>query len=174
MTRAMRMLSLLTAAAATAGCSTVGSSVAAALGGGPDPADFGPGSRSATGPTSVYQKGPTIDWRGVLRTQPSAARSEVFEARLFDGMCPGVDLASLFEADPFGSHDTAASFRGVESSHGQWGDRGLFEPVPVGGPSPQLQPWQGLDPPGLAGGRCRAPGLPVLAFGPRPAVAVSR
>jgi len=133
-----------------------------------------PGPR-IDGVTSVYQDAPTPDWEGNLRPAPSAARSEHFEAHLFDGQCPGLDLLLDREDDPFGSVETqSGGWFSVSTSHYQWGQWSLFDPIPPGGMAPQAQFVEQFDIYGLPGDGCNVRFLPLVRFGSSTPTAVAK
>jgi hypothetical protein len=121
-------------------------------------------------PIGVYLAGPVPGWEySNLRSTPSRAIPALFEANVFGGACPGLNITGGKQHDPFSGgpplrlhlFETAPSHT-VDVHYYRFGE------VRLAGPPDPGAPWQFIGMPGQAAGACAFVGVSLLTIGPRP------
>ena len=134
-------------------------------------------NRTPSTVTSIYRTSPSFFWESGLRATPTAARSEIFEASLFSGACPGIPLGNGSDAGVFGPLERRPGrpfdFLGLTTSHEGDGYHATFGGVLPGGPTAPTNLWSATGMHGLARGGCSVPWIPLMTLGPRPTVLVN-
>ena len=126
--------------------------------------------RPTNSPTSVNLAGPMPGWEhDDLRSAPSDAPSELFQANVFGGACPGLNIAGGTPSDPF-SEGAPARFDLFENAPSHTIDTHYyrFGQVSLAGAAAPALPWQFLGMNAEPVGACGFVGIPVLNIGSRP------